>query len=281
MRVSAEVLGSLSLWAGALGGAVALVELLLSEAQKKRLADVLATTWIWLADQRAGRYVTILWNRPVQTGFTAIAVFTLLAILSDFAARLFWQRALFKGDTQFQMGHPRLYPWQVIVEITAIVLWLPVLLAVVQPRLVSWFRTHQSLRAYLFRLTAVFALCWLAIGVYVIGFVVPVYGNIDPFQNESLYRSAVETRLGGPAIVISLHVLSSLVAAPLMIEVIILLCSLALSIYWLLLVGSLTIVVAVFRFLLLRVADNAKGPLVATSAGLLALSGILKLFAMR
>ena len=58
-----DILGSVSLWAGALVAILKLVDWLLSPQQKRTLASWAATAWIWLDEQRLGRFVAAVRSR--------------------------------------------------------------------------------------------------------------------------------------------------------------------------------------------------------------------------
>ena len=108
---------------------------------------------------------------------------------------------------------------------------------------------------------------------------VPVYWGIDVFQSEAVVRTAVEAHLGGRLVAIVLHGVSAAIAAPLLVEMLLLNTMMFLSLYWLIFVVVLILVFRVVQFAILRITDNPKGPVFAISAFFVAIGGIVKLYA--
>jgi len=60
------VVGSIALWLGAFVGILKLVDWFLSEKHKEKLAYWATALWVWLGDQRLGKFVSLVRDQRSQ-----------------------------------------------------------------------------------------------------------------------------------------------------------------------------------------------------------------------
>jgi hypothetical protein len=110
-------LGSISIWTGLVVGALTVIDWLLRESQKVAFQGAVAAAWVWLDDQRAEKFFAPFESYRVQVGF-AVAVHML--IFCFFQLPVFY--LLLPGQSLFQSAgwgigillSAALYSWKVI-----------------------------------------------------------------------------------------------------------------------------------------------------------------------
>ena len=111
------VIGSIALWTGAFIGLLKLVDWFLSARQKEKLAFWAAALWVWLDDQRLGRFVSAVRSSHSQRVLSLTAHCIVTLIVLSFLGRVFlgWSVPL-----DIYIGTPRLYIFQVWIDVTAL-----------------------------------------------------------------------------------------------------------------------------------------------------------------
>ena len=202
----------------------------------------------------------------------------MIGIVLAFLGRVFlgW-----KVDAMLQMGHPRLYEFQVWVDVAALLLSAAIISVKVHPRVADWIGRAPSLWAYFARCAKGFGLCVLAAFVVlaaqypITGFDSPMFTEEDPEKMIAAY----ESMLGGSLGVVAVHALSAVVAAPIMAEWMLLQTVLFLSFYWIVLVWAAILLFRVSQFILIRIVESSNGPVLALSGLLIGVGAVAKAFA--
>ena len=132
---------------------------MLTSKQKSRLAGVAETAWLWLSDQRAGRFTTLVRSTRVQRGFALFAHLSMLCLMLAFLARVFFGIRINVG---LEIGHPRLYLFQVWVDVAALLVSACLVAWWAHPKVALWIGSAPSLPRYYGRAAKAYAFGWLA-----------------------------------------------------------------------------------------------------------------------
>jgi hypothetical protein len=271
----AEALNAIMIWTGGALGAMKLLDFLLGARQKKVLTSCAEAGWIWLSDQRAGRYIALMRSHRFQLGSIVVAHISILSIVLSFIGRVYFG---WRINVSLELGHPRIYLEQVWVDAVSVLVSLVLITKIVHPRISTWIGAAASHRQYLWRCTKAYLACWgilallMLVQYPIIGFDSPVFTASDAKDMASSY----EKMLGGQVGVYLVHAATALVAAPAIAELLLLQVILFASLYWLCLVWIAAIIFQVLRFLLMRIAESKDGPVLALSALLVAAGAIAK-----
>ena len=268
-------LSTAMIWSGGVIGALKLLDWLLGQRQKKWLASGAETGWIWLSYQRAGRYTSLVRSRSMQTWFSVFTHASMVLIVLAFLARVFLGVRI---NATLELGHPRLYPFQVWVDVAALLLSAAVISLRFHPTITRWIADAKTLPQYFGRCAKA---CGLSIGSAfallllqypIIGFHSPFFTMEDPAQIIAAY----ERLLGGQIGVIVVHAVTATLTAPVMAEWLMLQSILFLSFYWLCLVWLASAGVRIAQFVLLRVAESKDGPVMALSGLLIGVGAVAR-----
>jgi hypothetical protein len=245
-----QMLASLGLWVGAGIAILTLVDWILTESQKKRLTGWGETAWLWLDDQRTGKFLEFLKRKPYQVAasivltviFLAAAIAGVLALLPQIAD---------KAVT-------------VVIVLYCVGLALSMIFVAwkVHPRVAYWIIRSPSLVKFFgrsFMLSAAGVLLTM-----LIEYLMEIVGHtFDPGQGRRYF------------IIVAVV---SFVAAALRLETGLVAAMLVLSVIWLVVVLVIMAVFAVIKFLLLRIVEYPKGPVLGLTGLLLAIAAIIKIF---
>jgi hypothetical protein len=262
---------TVSIWTGASLGILKVVDWTLSVSQKRRIAGAAETAWLWLSDQRAGKFTSLVRSTRVQCGFALFAHFSMLCITLAFLARVFWGVRL---NASLEIGHPRLYPFQVWIDAAALLVSAALVSWRIHPKIAFWIASATSLPRYFGRAAKALGLAILALfGVLLLQ--IPIM--IPYFRSETLAdaRSAYEHTFGVGGIV-GAHALTAFVSAPILAEEMLIQTILFLSLYWIIIVWCLMALFRVAQFVLLRVVESKDGPVLGLSGLLVGLGAIAK-----
>jgi hypothetical protein len=80
-------LASCGLWAGATAGILTAIDWITPVQRKTRLKEILVSVWVWLAEQKAGRFTILLFKESAQRVFALLSH----AILVFFPSTSCWQ----------------------------------------------------------------------------------------------------------------------------------------------------------------------------------------------
>ncbi|NES83428.1 MAG: hypothetical protein F6K10_19590 [Moorea sp. SIO2B7] len=266
---------NLTIWTGATVGFLKVVDWLLSTSQKTWLTDKAETAWFWLSEQRVGKFTAILRRSRLQTGFALFAHLSIIIITLAFLGRVFLGWSV---NASLELGKPRLYEFQVWVDVAALLISAGFVSWKIHPRIAKWIGTAPSLKCYFGRSAMALGLCVLAAFAFLL-LMYPIAGFDSPLLNEDdpeKLIAAYESMLGGKQGVIAVHALSALIAAPIMAEWMLVQTILFLSFYWLILVWVAIFLFRVFQFILLRIVESSNGPVLALSGFLIGLGAIVK-----
>lgn len=282
IQMTVDTLGSISFWAGALVAVLKLVDWLLSPQQKRTLASWAATAWIWLDEQRLGKFVAAVRSLHAQRILSLVAHAIILLVSLLFLGRAFlgW-----RGLIEIYIGTPRLYLSQVWVDIAAILVSMILLSFFCHPRITAWIAGASSVSYYFVRAGGAAALSYAILQLYIHGLIwvgLPLgRGTADGtkgFLGPAFFAPGSAEDYGGTLNVVVLHAVTALLGAPVLIETLLLLTILYCSIGWMLFISLLSGLHIAGKFVMLRIAEHKDGPVLAVSALLIAAGAIIKLF---
>jgi hypothetical protein len=267
-----ETLAAIGIWAGVVVGVLTVADWLLLEAQKKWLRERFEDAWLWLAYQRLGRFTELLRNRRVQTGFAACCHVMMLVILLGFLARVYLGVRI---NAEFQLGQPRVYPFQIWVDVAALLISTAMVSWRLHPRVAAWIGNARSIPEFLVRAWALLLIVW---PILCFGLLIPEFFLIGPMQGEShaAIVAGLEHRLGGRVGVTLVHAITALISAPIMAEGLLVMTIAFLSLYWIIIVWSLAGIAKAVQFILLRIVESPKGPVLGISGFLIGVGAIIK-----
>ncbi len=270
-----DTLTTAMIWSGGVVGALKLFDWLLGSRQKKWLASSAETGWIWLSYQRAGRYTSLIRNRSMQIWFSVLTHAFMVLIVLAFLARVFLGVRL---EASLELGHPRLYPFQVWVDVAASLLSTVVVSWRLHPTITSWIAHAETLPQYFGRCAKAFGLS-VASALVLLLLQYPIIGFSSPFftmENPAEVVEAYERLLGGRIGVTVIHAMTATLAAPVMAEWMMLQSILFLSFYWLCMVWLVTGLARIAQFVLLRIVESKDGPVIALSGLLIGVGALAK-----
>lgn len=274
MAEVSTLLANISIWTGASVGFLKVVDWLLSTRQKAWLTDRATSAWFWLSEQRVGKFTAILRQPRLQAGFSIFAHLILISITLAFLGRVFlgW-----RINASIELGHPRLYEFQVWVDVAALLVSAWFLSWKIHPKIAKWIGTAPSLRCYFGRSAMALGFCILAafalllLQFPIIGFDSPYFNEDDPAKVIAAY----ESMLGGRQGAIVVHAVSAAITAPVMAEWLLVQTILFLSFYWLVLVWLAISLFRVLEFILIRIVESSNGPVLALSGFLVGVGAIV------
>ena len=275
-QIDNEVYLDVMIWTGLSIAILKVIDWLLAKYQKNWITDKAETAWLWLADQRAGRFTKILLSKRTQMAFVILAHLLLITIVSLFVGRTYFG---LETGAFLLLGHPRVYLFQVLVDVAALVGSAILLTFTVHPRIASWIGSSRSLWLYFGRCAvSVIPLIGLAI-LYVIAtsqihelVPKPEGGFIDSGAISEAYENVY---FGLPGVTV-LHGITAAVSAPILAELLILLTMLFLSFYWLIAVVAVMLLFRTIQFVLLRIVESPNGPVLGITGALIGIGGIAK-----
>jgi hypothetical protein len=275
MPKTVDLFSGIAIWTGGVLGLLKVVDWMLSTKQKERLTDWSSTAWLWLSYQNAGRFTALLRKRSVQIGFSITTHIAMLLVILAFLARVFWK---VRVNATLELGHPRLYRFQVWIDVAALLVSAILVSFKLHPRITAWIVDSPSLKTYFSRSAKAFGVCigaafaLLIIQFPIIGFGSPYFRLEDPVAITRAY----EQMLGGRVGVIAVHAITALLSAPVMAEWLMTQFILFLSFYWLCVIWLLMISFRLAQFALLRIVEAKEGPVLGLSGILIGLGAVAK-----
>jgi hypothetical protein len=244
-------LTSLGIWVGGITAVLALVDWVLTEAQKKRLRGWGETAWLWLDDQRLGKFVNLVRKKgpQVAASITVIVFFLAAAILGmtvELAGKAVGKRIyLILGA--YSLG---------LIAAMVYVAWK------IHPKITDWILRSASLKGFFGRCLAIALPCLAA-----------------SFFIEYLLTFVVSTgdQSGRMAVVVSeqtyliILAIVYLITSPIRFEAGMVSTMLTFSLAWLVIVLLLMALFAIAKFVLIRIVESPKGPVLGLSGLLIAL----------
>jgi hypothetical protein len=274
-----DILGSIALWIGTLGGVLKLVDWLLSPSQKRRIASWAATAWIWLDEQRLGKFVSAVRSIRAQQVLSLFAHAVVALAALSFLGRVFlgWPGYVF-----IYIGTPRLYVFQVWVDVAAVLLSTFLLSFFLHPRIATWIGGAPSLPIYFLRASVAAGLSYSIMRLYIAGLLLaglPLGEGVfngSTFLGPAEFAPGTDADYGGRLSVVTLHAVTAVFGAPLLIEALLLVIILICSVGWILFISLLSGLHITAKFVVLRIAEHKDGAVLGVSALLVAIGAILK-----
>lgn len=267
---------------GGLTAAVGILDWLLNATIKRKIKSGAETAWLWLSYQRHGPYLEFIRSTKFQITLVWLAMTMFVLMLMAFAAQLYTGRNL---GVSMQLGQLRLFRWQVWIDIGALAAMGGLVTTRIHPRVMAWTARKGTVGSYLGRAWGALGLSFLTAFATVLPFVVPLMIVTDRANtlmlegkiSEATYRQMTISSVGGILPAITIHALSALLLAPVMLQIWLLLIIAALSLYWSTFVLFVSGLFKISQFFLERVAGYDKGPLLAVSALAVAIGAAAKL----
>ena len=249
------------------------IDMLMSSQQKKRLTDYAELFWIWLDDQKAGRFLQIYLEPRVQKSqiafvYSALFIYFLIKSLGTYIP--------LGSDSEswdLQVGFPRLYDFQKYIDLVAIVVSMVFTMKYSHPYLINKLGLNKSIDAYLTKGTVAF----VGIFMLIIG---PIFILIFNYQDAMFGGTSEEIieYYGNSFVPLVFYCITALVYSFLWGECLILALMMAIGWVWALAIILVSGLFWILQFAILKISQNPKGPVLAISAFLAAMGGIIKLF---
>lgn len=265
-----ETLANISFWVGLSLGLLTILDFLLREKHKKWLTDKAEILWLWLDEQKVGKFTKLILKERVQKGLVIFTHLGIILIIVSFLLRVFLNVNI---NASVQLGQPRIYTWQVWVDIGAMILSVVLVTKYIHPGFVKWLKFLPTVRSYLLKSLKGLGLCYLAMLILLVAEIPIIFPSMDLETAD-----AIEKHFGGKTIVIVLHTLTSLIAAPIMSEAFLFMFMFFIGLYWIIIIYVVMIIFRVLQFLLIRIAEHPKGPVIAISGLLTGIGAVIKLF---
>lgn len=284
-------LATFGIWAGTCGGLLAALDWFLPGAKKNRLKDMTVSIWVWLAAQKAGRFTKLLLSLTAQRVFAIVAHVSIAFIVLGFLAKI---HGLLKGwSASFELGHPRIYFFQVWVDIAALALSCWLFGWWIYPRVAQWIAASPAiaiannaetntpqLAMYFKRAFGAYACTWLLLGALLVlqSPILYVMFSHEIPDDPVAEAHAIQVAFHGKAVVVALHAITAILSAPVMTALLMLQTLVFLSLYWIVLIGLLMAIFGVLRFFIERAAAGNQGPILTISALFVTVGAIFKIF---
>jgi hypothetical protein len=270
-------LATFGIWAGTCAGVLTAIDWFTPTDKKNRIKDLTVSIWVWLAAQKSGTFTKILLSRNTQRAF---AVFTHATIALLILAFLGKSHGLYRVVTiSLELGHPRLYSFQVWVDILALALSSWLFGWKLYPRIATWIANTPKIGTYFKRALGAYGCSWLLLWLVlaVQSPILFVMFSHDSLENPAAEAHAIELALHGKVVVVILHAVTAVLTAPVMAGLLMLQTVVFLSFYWVVIVAFTMIVFRAVQYFIERIAAGSQGPVLAVSALLVALSAALKI----
>lgn len=277
-----QLLANAAVVVGMITGVLVILDWVLSDIQKAYIRTRAELSWYWLADQKTGRFVSVVRNNVVQFWFSIVTHGAIILMLLLLVSNMFLGT---RFPVQFQMGFPRIYEFQIFIEIAAVLISMIGVSLFLHPRTARWISQAGSLPRYFGRTALMFGILFVIIGIAIFPFLYLLKEVWDVAANApsaiegiAQVRALTEAKFGGPTGVIATHILSSIFLSVVFTELMMVQTILFLSAYWIILILGADILLKVCEFLAFRIATYDKGPVLAVSALSTGIGTILKAF---
>ena len=264
------------IWAGTCAGVLTIIDWLTPANAKKSISNLMVSAWAWLGQQQAGKFKILLFNQRFQRVFAVLAHITIAWIVLAFLGQ---RLGYFKGiSVSLEIGHPRLYPFQVWVDALAILISSWLFGWRVYPRIAFWIASSSTLGQYFKRALGSYGCCWL-LTFFVLIMQSPIFFVMfahSNFANPEAEARGIEIALHGRVVVTVIHAITALISAPVLAGLLMLQTVVFCSVYWLILVMLVMLVFRCVQYFIERVVAGNQGPILALSGLLVAISVVLK-----
>ena len=265
-----ELLGDMSFWVGLSLGSLTILDFLLRDKHKKWLSNKAELFWLWLDEQKAGNFTILFLQSKIQRILVILTHIGMLLIISAFLLRVYFGIQI---NADLELGHPRIYKFQVWVDIASIIFSMLLVSKYLHPLLLKKLNITNTIKSYLLKTLKGLGFAYLGLLILLI-IQLPII--IPLFDLNSV--SEIENYFNGKSIVIILHIITAIISAPVMSEVFLFMFMFFMGLYWTIIVYIVIFVFRILQFLLIRIAENPKGPVIALSGVLTGIGAIIKIF---
>ena len=180
------------------------IDIMMSAKQKKWMTDKAELLWIWLDDQKAGKFIKLYLGENVQkVQILVVHIIFFLMILAVILSNFFSFRVFDENLSEIQIGFPRMYNFQYYVELVAIVISAIIITRYVHPYLIQRLKPTTSIWGYLVKVTIV----WIFVCIL---YLLPTYllAEGDILMTEKSKDEIIKS-YGNQFYPISLHLLTA------------------------------------------------------------------------
>ena len=263
--------------AGAVIGLLQVLDWFIPQRHKNRIRDFAETAYYLLDDQRTGKFLALLRNRKLQIGFSIFTHIAMLVIVTAFLGRVFLGWNI---NASLDLGRPRVYPIQAVVDVITLCISAIIISFYVHPKVSNWLGNSRSTIQYFCRALKVLGLTF---GGMFLGLIVMLPIEIFVWWGTDVFNIVLETpeqiqlqyesRLS-TTVIFLMHGFTSAIMAPIVAEGFMMNSIVFLSFYWLLIVLAITLILRALQYVAERVAEAQEGP-VMSLAGILILIGVV------
>lgn len=270
---TASLLGSIAIALGAVGGGITLLDWALPKRAKEVLNDKVADFWLWLSYQRTWPYIRALRSRRafnihlLTTGAALPAFILLLTIVYAADPTLLGLHS--RNDDPRAIGLPTSYIW--MLAGTGTVIWaVPALIYYTMRRALLagylWATAIPNVWNYLGRFFLLYFLASVAI--------LPFFGLWGLLADHLLGQAAVSSTQS-----IYLPYMTLIIGWVIMMIIWMTTMGYGLLLLYIVAIFPMIALLIVLKYVVLRLLEFDKGPLLGISAALTALGTVIKAFA--
>jgi hypothetical protein len=241
-----DFFATLSIWTGAIVATLTIVDWLLTESQKKSMKGRAEYAWLWLDEQKMGRFISYLKSYKIQF---------LLSVITYILLNLLIVRYLLQP---LYISLPSIKFVEVIL-ISALMLLVTVALIswIIHSRIVLWIVNADTLNEFFFR----------SIYVWLIGFGATFSLVLIKIQFDDSKIQSLLLWIPFFALYLSISAETGLIFLMLL-----------LSVLWYCHILLVMILFRTTQFTLFRIIENPRGPVLGISGFLVGIGALVKVF---
>jgi hypothetical protein len=255
-----QLIGSLSLWIGLSTGLLNLLDFVLRDKQKKKLASIADILWIWLDEQRSAKVVQKFWSKTFQRWLVIISFLVVISVMIFVMA--FFGVLVILDEVQSDI-HTVLTEvddgWYMLLPV-ALIISLVVSTRYTHPYIMNRLKIPVTIGGYLQKTFLGMCLSITIFFVASILLLIPLL-TIEDAPNW---------------MIVSYFFLFAIVGAVAGSEPFLFLSMIFLCLIWILIVCVITFLFRIVQFVVLRISENPKGVIAAISGLLTTIGGIIK-----
>jgi hypothetical protein len=253
-----QVLTDISIWVGVILGALTIFDWLLNDRQKDHLRRFGEDLWLWLADQKSGKFIQAFTGYKMQL-LISVTVWGISNVL-NMGVYMFFAHA------HLSLANLPTYIYMFVCFV--FVSWK------IHPPLLAWITQGASVGRYFSRCGAAVAICllmiigiviYIATSIFLIAMILPLAREANTFAFSQI-------------LLLPTFIAAFMLIIPVGAEFGLLYLVVLLSAIWCAVVYIAIGMIRTFQFVLLRIVDNPKGPVLGLSGLLVGVAALVKAF---
>jgi hypothetical protein len=264
-----QVLTDISIWVGVILGALTIFDWLLNDRQKDHLRRFGEDLWLWLADQKSGKFIQAFTGYKVQLliSVTVWGIFNVLNMMGMYI--------VFSADAHLsRVNQSSRLLWEDLPTYIYMFVCFVFVSWKIHPPLLAWITQGASVGRFFSRCGAAVAICllmiigiviYIATSIFLIAMILPLAREANTF--------AFSQRLLLPTFIAAFMLIIPVGAEFGLLYFVVLL-----SAIWCAVVYIAIGMIRTFQFVLLRIVDNPKGPVLGLSGLLVGVAALVKAF---